>query len=40
MGIIGMCFRDGDVRASYGVASLGLVGKLAEGPQQQVWASG
>lgn len=37
MDIIEMCFRDSDVRASYGVASLGLLGTLTEGPQQQVW---
>lgn len=37
MGIIAVSFRDSDVRASYGMASLGLVGTLTEGPQQQVW---
>lgn len=37
MGIIAVSFGDSDVRASYGMASLGLVGTLTEGPQQQVW---
>lgn len=37
MDVLEMCFRDSGVRASYGVASLGPVGTLTEGPQQQVW---